>query len=64
MAKLHRFLYLTHFSYGRMRGSFSPSAQNVEAKTVSRVEKHGPRLKNVKIHGGDYERVIRKKEDS
>ena len=31
--RLHRFLYLTHFSYGKMRGrSFSPSVIGVEAK--------------------------------
>ncbi len=60
VAKLHRFLYLTHFSYGKMRGkSFSPSTQGIEAKTVSRIETHGPRLKGVKTHGGDYLRVIK-----
>ena len=60
VAKLHRFLYVTHFSYGKMRGkSFSPSTQGIQANTFSRIETHMPRLKNVKIHGGDYERVIR-----
>ena len=60
VAKLHRFLYLIHFSYGKMRGkSFSPSTQGIEAKTVSRIEIFGPRLKGVKIHGGDYLRVIK-----
>ncbi len=60
VAKLHRFLYITHFSYGRMRGrSFSPSSQGVKSNTIKRVEKYGPRLKNVAIHGGGYERVVR-----
>ena len=59
--KLHRFLYLTHFSYGKMRGkSFSHSIQGIEARTISRLEKHGPRLKGVKIYGGDYKAVIDK----
>jgi DNA adenine methylase len=58
---LHRFLYLTHFSYGKMRGkSFSPSTQGIEARTVERVESFAPRLKQVHIHSGDYEKVVRK----
>jgi len=58
---LHRFLYLTHFSYGKMRGkSFSPSTQGIEARTAERLEAFAPRLKNVRIYGGDYEKVVRK----
>ncbi len=61
LEKLHRFLYLSHFSYGKMRGkSFSPSSKGAEAKTVDRLEKHAPRLKGVRIHCGDYERIVRK----
>jgi len=60
VAKLYRFLYTTHFSYGRLRSSgFSPSATGVKATTVERVEKHAPRLRKVIIHGGDYERVVK-----
>jgi len=56
---LHRFLYLTHFSYGKMRGkSFSPSVDGVEAKTVDRIEQFAPRLRGVKIYGGDYRPVV------
>ena len=59
--KLHRFLYLTHFSYGKMRGkSFSHSIQGIEARTVARLENHGPRLKGVHIYGGDYKAVVSK----
>jgi DNA adenine methylase len=37
--RLHRFLYLTHFSYGKMRGrSFSPTVVGVEATTIKRIE--------------------------
>ena len=61
VARLHRFLYLTHFSYGKMRGrSFSPTVVGVEAKTIKRIEEFGPRLKSVRIYGGDYEKVVRK----
>jgi DNA adenine methylase len=59
--KLHRFLYVTHFSYGKLRGkSFSPSGVGVHAKTISRIEQFAPRLRHVKIYGGDYEGVVRK----
>ncbi len=58
---LHRFLYLTHFSYGKMRGkSFSPSVRGVEAKTVDRIEQFAPRLRGVKIYGGDYRPIVEK----
>ena len=58
---LHRFLYLTHFSYGKMRGkSFSPSVSGVEAKTVDRIEQFAPRLRGVKIYGGDYRPLVEK----
>jgi DNA adenine methylase len=58
---LYKFLYTTHFSYGKMRGkSFSPSSKGIEAKTVGRIEKFAPRLARVKVMSGDYERVVRK----
>ncbi len=58
---LHRFLYLTHFSYGKMRGkSFSPSVSDVEAKPVDRIEQFAPRLRGVKIYGGDYRPIVEK----
>jgi len=56
---LHHFLYVTHFSYGKMRGkSFSPSGQGVLAKTVDRIEAYAPRLQHVKIFSGDYKKVV------
>ena len=61
LEKLHRFLYVTHFSYGKLRGkSFSPSGQGIDAKTVSRIETHAPRLDKVRVYSGDYEKVVRK----
>lgn len=60
VARLHRFLYLAHFSYGKLRGrSFSPSLAGVTAKTVDRVEACAPRLRHVHLHQGDYEKVVR-----
>lgn len=59
--KLHRFLYLTNFSYGKLRGkSFNHNAAGVEAKTIARIERFAPRLKKVKVHSGDYLKVVRK----
>ena len=44
-----------------MRGkSFSPSTQGIEARTGERIEAFAPRLKNVRIYGGDYEKLVRK----
>lgn len=61
VAKLHRFLYLSNFSYGNLRGkSFDPNSEGVEATTISRIENDRPRLKNVRVFSGDYERVVRK----
>ncbi len=58
---LYKFLYTTHFSYGKMRGkSFSPSSKGIEAKTMGRLEKFAPRLARVKVMSGDYEPVVRK----
>lgn len=61
LPKLHRFLYLTHFSYGKMRGrSFSPTAMGTETRMVDRLQKTQPRLKHVQVFSGDYEAVVRK----
>ena len=61
LAKLHRFLYLSHFAYGKIRGkSFSPSTAGIEANTPARVAKFAPRLKGVHVSSGDYEPVVRK----
>jgi DNA adenine methylase len=61
VGRLHRFLYLTHFSYGKMRGrSFSPNVQGIEAQTIARIERDQPRLKGVKVYSGDYQKVVEK----
>jgi DNA adenine methylase len=61
LAKLYRFLYLSHFAYGKIRGkSFSPSTAGVEASTPKRIAKFAPRLKHVQVFSGDYEPVVRK----
>jgi DNA adenine methylase len=61
VAKLHRFLYLANFSYGGLRRrSFNPGSAGSTARTVNRVEAFAPRLKNVHVHSGDYEALIKK----
>ena len=61
VARLHRFLYLTHFSYGKLRGrSFNPGSAGVPARTVDRVEAFAPRLRNVRIYSGDNAKVVEK----
>lgn len=63
--KLHRFLYVAHFSYGKFRSrSFNPGQDGVVAFTVDRIAEHGPRLKNVRVQSGDYERVVRRYDSS
>ncbi len=57
---LHRFLYLTNFSYGKMGKNFSPRSAGVEARSVKRIRDFAPRLGHVKVLSGDYEPVIRK----
>jgi DNA adenine methylase len=59
--KLHRFLYLSHFAYGNLRGkSFNARRTGSESSGAGRVAKFAPRLKNVQISSGDYEPVVRK----
>jgi DNA adenine methylase len=61
LKKLHRFLYITHFSYAKTRRrGFSPTHEGVPATTVARLRKHGARLAKVKVYGTDYEPVVRK----
>ncbi len=58
--RLYRFLYVSHFSYGRLRSrSFSPAAKGTTAKTIQRLEKFGPRLQKVQVFNSDFEKVIR-----
>ncbi len=59
--RLHRFLYLSRFSFGSFRKSFNgPMAGAVASRAAKRVERFGPRLRNVKVLEGDYEPVLRK----
>lgn len=59
--KLHRFLYITHFSYcHRRHAGFDPVAAGATARTAKRVEAHRARLKSTRIYGQDYEKVVRK----
>jgi site-specific DNA-adenine methylase len=58
--KLYRFLYLSHFSYGKLRGkSFNPNADGIEATTIKRIEKFRDRLRKVKVHHGHYADLVK-----
>lgn len=58
--RLHRFLYIAHFSYARLRTSFNPQSEGKTATTLERIEKFGPRLRNVRVFSGDYAAVVRR----
>ncbi len=58
--KLYRFLYLSHFSYGKLRGkSYNQNAEGVEARTIDRIEKFRTRLRNVKVRSAHYADVVK-----
>ena len=58
--KLYRFLYLSRFSYGKMRSkSYNAADDGVEAHTIARIEKHRDRLRGVKVRSGDYAAVVK-----
>jgi len=61
LAKLHRFLYLSHFAYGNLRGkSFNARRSGTLSTGAARVAKFAPRLRDVHVSSGDYEPVVRK----
>jgi len=58
--KLYRFLYLSHFAYGKLRGkSYNPNAEGIEARTIDRIEKYRDRLRGVTVHSGHYADVVK-----
>ncbi len=60
MEKLYRFLYLSHFSYGKLRGkSYNPNAEGVEARTIDRIEKYRERLRAAKVRSAHYADVVK-----
>jgi len=61
LAKLHRFLYMSRFSYGGMRTRrFDPSAQGKELTMPQKLEKNVPRVHGVRVSCEDYEAICRK----
>ena len=61
LERLYRFLYLATFSYGKLRGSsFNPGSAGKESRTMARLEQNAPRLAKVRVHSGDYLKVVRK----
>lgn len=58
--KLYRFLYLSHFSYGKLRGkSFNPNADGVEARTIERIEQHRERLRAATVRHAHYADLVK-----
>ncbi len=58
--KLYRFLYLSHFAYGKLRGkSYNHNAEGIEARTMDRIDKFRDRLKNVTLRSGHYADVVK-----
>ncbi len=61
LERLHRFLYLATFSYGKLRGSsFNPGSAGKESRTMARLEQSAPRLAKVRVHSGDYLKVVKR----
>jgi site-specific DNA-adenine methylase len=58
--KLYRFLYLSHFAYGKLRGkSFNPGAEGTEARTTDRIETVRHRLANATVRHAHYADVVK-----
>jgi DNA adenine methylase len=58
--KLYRFLYLSHFAYGKLRGkSYNPNAEGVEARTIDRIEQHRDRLRTAKVRHAHYAELVK-----
>jgi site-specific DNA-adenine methylase len=58
--KLYRFLYLSHFAYGGLRGkSYNGPKEGVGAHTITRIEKHRDRLRGVTVRSGHYADVVK-----
>ena len=61
LERLHRFLYLSHFSFGKLRGrSFNFGAKGMVARTAKRLAECAPRLSPVRVHCADYEAIVAK----
>lgn len=61
LQKLHRFLYLASFGFGRSRsGGFDHSRPGRRARAAEKVAEHLQRIKGVKICGSDYEAVCKR----
>ena len=61
LGRLYKFLYTSHFSYGRMRKkSFDPHGQGKVSTAPKRMASFAPRLKSVRVFSGDFEPVMRK----
>lgn len=59
--RLHRFLYLAKFSYGRHRGkSFDPGLNGKTTMVVEKLPRYIERLAGVKVSAGDYAAAVKR----
>lgn len=59
LERFYRFAYLSRFSFNGLRYStMANDSVGVTARFVDRLERHAPRLKNIKVRCADYEKVI------
>lgn len=58
--RLHKFLYVTNFSFSKNLQRFNPDRAGVVARAAKRVEKWQPRLAKTTLLEGDYEDALRK----
>lgn len=58
--KLYKFLYLSHFSYGKLRGkSFNHNADGVTATTIKRIETFQERLRPAIVRHSHYAALVK-----
>jgi len=55
VGRLHRWLYITRFSFGIMpQAGFNPSSQGMQTQRTAKVRKYRDRLAGVSVYTGDY----------
>lgn len=60
IAKVHRFMYLSHFSFGVYRKGWNPARAGWVYDAAKRIRKHLERLKRVRVHCGDYRELVKR----
>jgi len=59
VGRFYRFAYLIRFSFNKLRRGTMPDKNvGAQARFVEKLERHAPRLKDVRVRNSDYEKVI------